>query len=230
MDFHFMASTFPKIVSVLPMTLYISIVATVIGFIFAVLIAVARERQIPVLAPVLGVLVSFVRGTPILVQLYVVYYGLPRLLVALDGRGGSLPATLIAISAYAINAAANLSETVRSAYHSIDSRQYQAALSVGMTPTRGIVRIVVPQLITNLIPNFANFFLDLLKDTSLVYNIGIIEIMGKSNILASFGFQYLEAYLDALFVYLITCWVFAKVLQLAELYAKKHVFNHVKTA
>lgn len=230
MDFNFMVKSFPKLVAVLPMTLYIAFVSLLIGFIAAVLIAIARERKIPILAQILGVLVSFVRGTPVLVQLYMVYYGLPRFLMYLANQGvnvkaNSLPPLLIAIFAYAINAAANLSETVRSAYHSVDRRQFEAGLSVGMTPTRAITRIVIPQLITNLIPNFSNFCLDLLKDTALVYNIGVVEIMAKSNIIASFGFQYLEAYLDALVIYLITCWVIGKLLQIAEQFAKRRVFQ-----
>lgn len=225
-----MFNSLPKLISVLPMTLYITFISLIIGFAAAVIIAIVREREIPILSQVLGILVSFVRGTPVLVQLYMVYYGLPRLLVYLEQQGvsvksGSLPPLLIAVFAYSINSAANLSETIRSAYHSVDSGQIRAGLSVGMTPTMTIIRIVIPQLITNLIPNFSNFCLDLIKDTALVYNIGVVEIMAKSNIIASFGFQYLEVYLDALIIYLVTCFVIGKLLQIAEEVANKKVLQ-----
>lgn len=230
MDFHFMIDSLPKLISVIPMTIYISVVSVIVGFALAAIIAIIREKKIKVLSQIFAVLVSFVRGTPILVQLYVIYYGLPQFLYYLQNQGvnvklGSLPHLVIAISAYSLNAAANLSETIRSAYHSVDKDQYQAALSVGMTPSLSMRRIVIPQLIPNLIPNFSNFFLDLIKDTALVYNIGIIEIMAKSNIIASFGFKYLETYLDALLLYLVICFVFGKILSLTETYVTRRVFS-----
>ncbi|MFT8362255.1 MAG: amino acid ABC transporter permease [Sporolactobacillus sp.] len=236
MNIKFTLESLPQVASVLPVTLFIAIVATFVGFLLAIGIAIARERKIKVLAQVLGVLVSFIRGTPMIVQLYVVYYGLPQLLMylanlGLDVQPQSLPHMIIAVSAYALNAAANLSETIRSAYRSVDYGQYEAAISVGMTPTRAMRQIIIPQLIVNLVPNFSNFFLDLIKDTSLVYNIGIVEIMAKANIIASLGFQYLETYLDALFVYLVICFVFGKLLQVVEVLLRKHVFsNSLKTA
>lgn len=225
MDLQFMLKSLPKLIAVLPMTLYLAFIALVIGLIAAVGIVIVRELKVPFFAKLFAILVSFVRGTPILVQLYVVYYGLPRLFLLLGGHAANhLPSILIAILAYAINAAANLSESIRSAYHSVDPRQYRAALSVGLTPRRAITRIVVPQAVINFIPNFSNVGLDLLKDTALVYNIGIIEIMGRANIVASFGFQYLETYLDALLIYLVVCWIIGKGLQLCEHALSRNVF------
>ncbi|MFT8823825.1 amino acid ABC transporter permease, partial [Liquorilactobacillus satsumensis] len=176
-DSKFAIDSFPKILSVAPMTIYLAIVATLIGFVIAILIVIVRERQIKFLNPIVAILVSFIRGTPIIVQMYVVYYGLPQLLVLLKGMGFStdpngLSAIVIAISAYSLNASANISESIRSAYHSVDPQQYEAAITVGMKPIRSMTRIVIPQLIANFIPNFSNLFLDLIKDTALVYNIG----------------------------------------------------------
>lgn len=90
-----------------------------------------------------------------------------------------------------------------------------------MTPFRAMKQIVVPQLIANLLPNLTNILLDLVKDTALVYNIGIVEIMGQANIISSLGFKYLgfkylETYLDALIVYIVICWVIARLFQLTE--------------
>ena len=90
-----------------------------------------------------------------------------------------------------------------------------------MTPLRAIIQIVVPQLIANLIPNFTNIFLDLIKDTALVYNIGIVEIMGEANIISAIGFKYLETYVDALIIYIIICWFFAKLFQVIELIIRR---------
>lgn len=82
-DTKFAVDSFSQIASVAPVTLLIAIVAAVVGLLLAILVAVVRERQVKVLAPIVAVIVSFVRGTPIIVQLYVVYYGLPQLLVVM---------------------------------------------------------------------------------------------------------------------------------------------------
>lgn len=232
-DSHFAITSFPQILAAAPMTIILSIVATVIGLILAVLVVIVRERKIKILNPIVGVLVSFIRGTPIIVQMYVVYYGLPQLLVILNSMGlntnpNGLPAMVIAVTAYSLNCVANLSESIRSAYHSVDPKQYEAAISVGMRPTRAITRIVIPQLIANLIPNFSNVFLDLVKDTALVYNIGIVEIMAKANIISSIGFKYIETYLDALIIYILICWVFAKLFQITEVIVRRRVFHTQK--
>lgn len=222
-DLKFARESLPQIGAAVPMTLLITLVATVAGLALAILVVVIREKRppLPVVTPVVATLVSFIRGTPILVQLYVVYYGLPQLLVIMKGWGmnvspDGLPALLIAFLAYSLNAAANLSESIRSAYHAVDPGQYEAAVAVGMTPVRAMIQIVIPQLIANLLPNLTNIVLDLVKDSALVYNIGIVEIMGEANIISALGFKYLETYLDALLGYLVICWVLARIFQLLE--------------
>ncbi len=213
-DLNFAKDSFNQILAATPLTLIVALVATIIGLGLAILVVIAREKRIPVLSQFLVILVSFIRGTPILVQLYVVYYGLPQLLVLMNEWGwntnpNGLPAIIIAFSAYGLNAMANLSESIRAAYHSVDFGQYEAALSIGMTPFRAMTQI-------NLIPNFTNIFLDLIKDTALIYNIGLVEIMGQANIVSSIGFKYLETYTDALIIYIIICWIFAQLFRLVE--------------
>lgn len=227
-DLNFAKNSFNQILAATPLTLIVALVATIIGLGLAILVVIAREKRIPFLSQFLAVLVSFIRGTPILVQLYVVYYGLPQLLVLMNGWGWNTNpnglAIIIAFSAYGLNAMANLSESIRAAYHSVDFGQYEAALSIGMTPFRAMTQIVIPQLIINLIPNFTNIFLDLIKDTALIYNIGLVEIMGQANIVSSIGFKYLETYTDALIIYIIICWIFAQVFRLAERKLRQRYF------
>lgn len=227
-DSKFAINSFPKILSVVPTTIVLSAVATVIGLVLAILMVIIRERKIKVLDSIVAVYVSFIRGTPIIVQLYVVYYGLPQLILAIRGMSfnttsNGLPTMLIAVLAYSLNASANISESIRSAYHSVDYQQYEAAVTVGMRPARAMTRIVIPQLITNFITNFSNLFLDLVKDTAIVYNIGIVEIMAKANILSSLGFKYIETYLDALIIYVSICWIFAKLFYVIEVITRKSV-------
>lgn len=229
MNFNFMIQSMPKLLSVLPVTIFLSLIGVIVGLIAAVPISIVREKRIPVLAQLFDLYISLFRGIPIIVQIYIVYYGLPRLLFLLNqnnpgAKGFTMPSMVIGIVAFALNSSANLSEAIRSAYHGVDKSQYDAALSVGLTRTTAFKKVVIPQLIPNFIPNFTNILLDLIKDTALVYNIGIVEIMGQANILASFSFNYLEAYLDALVIYLVVCFVFAMILSLLENKIKKHVF------
>ncbi len=225
-DLSFARQALPQIIAATPMALLIAAVATLAGLLLAILVVIVRERPLPLVTPLVATLVSFIRGTPILVQLYLVYYGLPQLLVVLKGWGwpvdpDGLSALLIAFVAYALNAAANLSESIRAALHAVDRGQYEAAVTVGMPPARAIRRIVVPQLIANLLPNLTNIVLDLVKDTALVYNIGIVEVMGEANIISALGFKYLETYLDALLVYIVTCWLIARLFQLSEFIVRR---------
>ena len=199
-DIKFAEQSFGPILAAAPLTLLVGLGATLIGLLLAILVVVIRERKVPVLNPIFATLVSFIRGTPILVQLYVVYYGLPRLIGWIAGTDTSptgMPAIIIAFTAYSLNAMANISESILAAYHAVDPGQLEAALSVGMSPLSSQVRIVIPQLITNLLPNLTNIMLDLIKDTALIYNIGLTEIMGEANIISSEGFSYLETYIDA---------------------------------
>lgn len=224
-DLKFAEQSFGQILSGAPLTLLVGLGATFIGLVLAIIVVIVREKEIPVLNPIFATIVSFIRGTPILVQLYVVYYGLPRLLGWLAGTDTSptgMPAILIAFTAYSLNAMANLSESIRAAYHAVDPGQREAGLSVGMTPFTTQIRIVIPQLITNLLPNFTNIMLDLIKDTALIYNIGLSEIMGKANIISSEGFKYLETYVDALIIYIIICWVFIYIFRAIENAIRRH--------
>lgn len=224
-DLKFAEQSFGQILSAVPMTLLVGLGATLIGLVLAIFVVVIRERKIPILNPLCATIVSFIRGTPILVQLYVVYYGLPRLLGAIAGTDNSptgMPAIVIAFTAYSLNAMANLSESIRAAYHSVDPGQREAGLVVGMSPWTTQVRIVIPQLITNFLPNFTNIMLDLIKDTALIYNIGLTEIMGEANIISSEGFKYLETYVDALIIYIVICWLFIYIFRLVETLIRRH--------
>lgn len=226
-DMHFAIRAFPEILSAAPMTLFLSVISTLIGILFAALIAFLRIKKIPVLNELSVVFVSMIRGTPILVQLFVVYYGLPEFLSYLQTKGfalsaNGLPHLLIAIIAFTFNASAYLSEVFRSAYRSVDSGQMEAALSVGMNGFQALIRIIIPQALTAAIPNFSNVFIELLKDTSLAYNIEVVELMAKSNVVAALGLNYLEAYVDALIIYLVICFLFSQFFHLLELRFKKY--------
>lgn len=226
-DVKFAVDSFPKILTGVPMTLFITIFSIMIGLIIGLIIAIIKINKVPVLSQIAAVYVSFIRGTPILVQLYVVFYGIPELLTYLNQNGmhisqKGIPNIAISLIAFTLNASAYLSENIRSALTSVDKGQYEAAYSVGMTEIQCLRRIIIPQALVVALPNFSNVFLEITKDTSLAFTVMITEIMAQASIQASTGYKYLEAYVDAAIIYFIVCFIFGKIFEVTENKLKKY--------
>jgi len=221
-DIEFAIKIFPKILEAVPITLFITIFSIVIGLIIGLFIAICRINKVPILKNIAAIYVSFIRGTPILVQLYVVFYGLPELFTYLhESRGWNLssnaiPHIAIVLIAFTLNASAYLSENIRSALSSVDKGQVEAAYSVGMTSVQSLKRIIIPQALVAALPNFSNVFLEIAKDTSLAFSVMVVEIMATATVEASSGYKYLEAYVDASIIYFIICFIFAKFFVILE--------------
>jgi L-cystine transport system permease protein len=227
-DVQFAIKSFPKILAGVPMTVFITIFSITIGLFIGLLIAICRINKIPVLKSVAAVYVSFIRGTPVLIQLYIVFYGLPEFLTYLHQSRGlnvspnGLPHITVALIAFSMNASAYLSENIRSALNSVDKGQVEAAYSVGMTSSQSLRRIVIPQALVAALPNFSNVFLEITKDTSLAFSVMIVEIMANATIQASSGYKYLETYVDAAIIYFIVCYIFGKVFVILENRLKRY--------
>ncbi|PJI07603.1 MULTISPECIES: amino acid ABC transporter permease [Clostridium] len=226
-DTKFAMDSFPKILAGVPMTLFITIFAIMIGLVVGLVISIVKIKKVPVLSQIAGIYISFVRGTPILVQLYVVFYGIPELLTYINRSGihvsqKGIPNLAISLIAFTLNASAYLSENIRSALNSVDKGQYEAAYSVGMTELQCLKRIVIPQALVVAVPNFSNVFLEITKDTSLAFTVMVTEIMAKASIQASNGYKYLEVYVDAAIIYFIVCFIFGKLFDFVENRLKKY--------
>jgi len=232
-DIQFAIKTFPRILAAVPLTLFITIFSIMIGLIIGLFIAICRMNKIPVLKNIAAIYVSFIRGTPILVQLYVVFYGLPELLTYLHQTRGwnlssnNIPHITIVLIAFTLNASAYLSENIRSALGSVDKGQFEAAYSVGMTNFQSLKRIIIPQALVVALPNFSNVFLEITKDTSLAFSVMVVEIMATATIEASSGYKYLETYVDASIIYFIICFLFAKLFVVLE--NRLSIYKKIKT-
>ena len=151
------------------------------------------------------------RGTPLLVQIYLAYYGLPKVLNHLGDRYGwsldvsSIPAVAFIYLAFTLNVGAYASETIRAAIEAIDRGQMEAALSVGMTRWQGMRRIVLPQAFTIALPSLGNTVIALLKDTSLAFLVSVVELMEEAKIQAARGLQFFEVYVVAALIYWVVC-------------------------
>ncbi|MDP4145114.1 MAG: amino acid ABC transporter permease [Bacillota bacterium] len=215
----------PKLLSRLHITLLIVLLATVIGLILGIILALFRLYKIPVLNEFAIAYISFVRGTPILVQMFIVYYGLPLLLMNIGIDINRWDKLYFVIITYGLNAAAFKAEIVRSAIKSVPIGQAEAAYSVGMTRLQTFFRIIAPQAVLIVLPNLGTTIVGLLQDTSLAFTLGIVDVMGKVNAIAAASYRSLEGYVAAAIIFLALAILLEKGFSAIE--KRLYVNNHV---
>ncbi len=226
-DFEYMLRSFPQILKYAPVTLMVTVGAMVFGLIIGLATALVKLYRVPVLRWIAAVYVSFTRGTPLLVQIYLTYYGIPKLMAFLGDRFswtanvGDIPTIVYVYVAFSLNVGAYLSESVRSAIESVDKGQYEAAYSVGMGRLQTMFRIILPQAFAVALPNFGNTFISLMKDTSLAFVIAFVEIMGQAKIVGARSLRFFEVYIDSALIYWGMCLAAERGIALLEKKAKK---------
>lgn len=171
-DFSFIIDFLPKLLSTLGITLMIVTGSLLIGIIVGFLIALPRLYQLPVLQTCSKVYISFFRGTPILIQLFLFYYGLPELLMLIQIDMTRAPVLVFVILTYGLHTGAYMSEMIRAAVTAVDRGQIEAAYAIGMKGHQVFRRIVFPQALAIAVPVFSNTVIALLKDTSLAFTLG----------------------------------------------------------
>lgn len=208
-DTEFFWTLFRNIWPGVPVSFVIVIVALVFGLPLGYLIAIARFRHIKVASPVCTFLVSFIRGTPMIVQIYICYSLLPSLLNALfqanqiDIDIFNVPYILYAFVVFVINTMAISSEAFRGSLSGVDKGQMEAAVSIGLSSFQAYRRIIIPQTLVSALPVICNITINLLKGTSLVYIMGVMDITAIAREAASLEFCYVEAYLVLFILYLV---------------------------
>lgn len=193
----------PQLLSRLHITLLIVLSATAIGLIFGIILALFRVYNVPVLNQISIIYISFMRGTPILVQMFIVYYGLPMLLIKIGININRWDKLYFIIITYGLNAAAFKAEMIRAAIVNIPIGQVEAAYSVGMTKLQAFARIIAPQSVIIILPTLGITLVGLLQDTSLAFTLGIIDVMGKVNAIAANTYRSLEGYVSAAIIFFI---------------------------
>ena len=175
----------------------LTLVSFTIGMVIAILSALLIINKVPLLSQLMRFYVWVFRGTPLLVQLFIVYWGICNPM-----KISNLVACVIALS---LNVGAYASETIRAAILSIDRGQWEASYSIGMTYQQAFWRIIVPQAAKVSVPPLFNTFISLVKDTSLASNIMIAEMFRKAQEFAASSLKYLLIYSEAALIYLIFC-------------------------
>jgi polar amino acid transport system permease protein len=186
-------------------TVWISVVAQIIGVILGLFLALMRMSRYPFLSWPARAYIWFFRGSPLLVQVLLLWDGLPRVLPAL-----LLPAWACVVVAFSLNEGAYMSEIVRAGITSVDAGQMEAAKSLGMRFSLGMRRIVLPQAARVIIPPLGNEFNNMLKTTSIASVIGLIELTGAAETYGSQDFVIFELLIVATVYYLLltTIWGF----------------------
>lgn len=203
MDFSFIIEILPTLIKTLPLTLYIFFFSAIFGFLLAVVMAAIRIRRIPVLSQIFSIYSSFMRSTPGIIHIFIVYYGLPVLVANFGVNINSISRVTFSVVALVLYNGAFVAEILRPAYLAVSREQHEAAISVGMTSWQRHRRIIIPQVVPIALPSLGNALIDLLKDTSLLFLIGLIDIMGQANIIITntYGVYQLEVYVAIALIY-----------------------------
>ncbi|MEC9489205.1 MAG: amino acid ABC transporter permease [Halanaerobium sp.] len=201
--------SFPALVEGLRVTLILTLVSIVFGFILGILLALGKVYGNRPIYWLTHSIIEIIRGTPLLVQLFILYYGLPP-------YGIRLSPLTAAIIGFSINSGAYQAEYLRGSIQSISSGQMRAALSIGMSKWQAIRHVIMPQALRRVIPAWTNEFIYLLKYTSLAYIIGAPEMMAQAKFVASRNYEFFNVYLITAFVYLVIVVFFTQIFSWVE--------------
>ena len=221
-EFSFMLESFFSLLNYVPVTLFLAIASMLLASVLGLLCAIVLLRRLPGLTQLVRLYLLLGRAVPTMVMLYIVYFGLPVLLMAVTQATGietgyqHVPPMAFAILGLTLHTGAYLAEIFRAALLSVDKGQMEAALSVGMTWFQGFYRIVFRQAAVVAMPMLANQFLGLIKGTSIVFTITVVELLGGAKIACAEHYRYLETYLVVALMYWGMSLVFERLFLAAE--------------
>ncbi len=198
----------PIILEALWVTLQVSVLAMVLGIILGVVLAIMRVSKNPIISTPAGIYVWFWRGTPVIVQLLLFFFGLKQLIDE-DIFRDNWTRFRAGVIIFALNEAAYMAEIARAGILSVESGQMDAAKSLGMTNLQAMRRIILPQALRVMVPPTGNEFIAILKNTSVLFVIGIVELTNAARIQSARSFKFMELYTVAAFWYLMVVTLFS---------------------
>lgn len=229
LDYEFMGQDIPVLLRALPATITLTLWSMLVALLFAVACGAFILVRIPVLKQLVIVINTFIKGVPLVIQLLFCYYAVPIVAKGLDGFLGyhfdprNPPYFPAAVLALGLNFGAYITDVVVSSVRAIDHGQIEAGKACGMRRREIIWHILLPQVVVVSIPDMGNYFIWLLKGTSVASLVGVAELLGTAKISASQNYDFLEAYLVAALLYWVVCVVAEWLLNL--LYVKLGKFN-----
>ena len=212
----------PELLSALPLTLAITFTAMVAGFVLALIATTFRIRRIPVIAQLADIYVSYARSVPVVLQLFVAFYGLPVLVAGL-GIDDFVSPTIAAMLGLSLYHGGYLSEVMRPAYLAVERGQHDAADSLGYTFGQKLLRVVAPQAVHVALPGYGNAIIYLIHNVALVMYIGAADVMATAHLVMERDYnQYqFETYLVLAVLYSVLCLVAWLIVRFFELRSAK---------
>lgn len=209
MDFSFLSKYNMFFINGAKLTLFLAFFTVLFGSILGLLLSLMKLSNSKILKAISSTYIEFVRGTPILVQLYIVYYGLPSL-------GIEFPDVLAGIITLSLNSAAYVAEIIRAGISAVDKGQMEAARSLGMSNAQAMRHIIIPQAFKNILPALGNEFIVVVKESSIVSVIGIHELMYNADTVRGNTFRPFEPLIIAALLYFVMTFTLSKVLGVVE--------------
>ncbi|MCB4207846.1 amino acid ABC transporter permease [Arthrobacter sp. UM1] len=209
-------SFWPILKAGLLVTIPLALLSFALGLVIALVLAVMRISRVTPLAWLSRAYVSVIRGTPMLVQLFVIFYGLPNLGITLD------PWTTITI-ALSMNVGGYAAEVIRAAIESVPRGQWEAAHTIGMSRSLTLRRVILPQAARLSVPPLSNTFISLVKDTSLASLVTVAELFRKAQDVAAFSNEFLLIYMEAGLIY----WIICMALSVPQPFIERRLSRHV---
>lgn len=198
-DINWFFELFPVVIPALKVTLNISLISLVLTIILSLVIAIIRYFKVPVLTQFFSVYITFFRATPLVAQLFILYFGLPCIFEPLQAMD-AFQATVIALT---LNTASFTAEIFRAALESVEIGQIEACYSMGMTKMQTMTRAILPQAFVVALPSLGNQFIGIIKGSALGFTVGLADIMAKAKIEAALSLRFFEAYLCVTLIYLV---------------------------
>ena len=194
----FLESFWPIVLGGITGTIPLALMSFAIGLVLALAVALMRLSRNRVVSGIARFYVSVIRGTPLLVQLFVIFYGLPAVGVVIDPWPS-------AIAAFSLNVGGYAAEVIRAAILSVPKGQWEAGFTIGMSHAKTLRRIILPQAARVSVPPLSNTFISLVKDTSLASLILVTELFRVAQQIAAFSQQFMLLYLEAALIYWLFC-------------------------
>ena len=209
-NFELMQSAFPLLIAGACITVEITALTVFFGMVIGICVSLIRMSDFKILRWMGNVYVDFIRGTPLLIQIFLVYFALPSII------GHRVDAYFAAISACSINSGAYVAEVFRGGIQSIDVGQMEAGRSLGMTWWQTMRYIILPQAFKRIIPPLGNEFIAMLKDSSLVSVIGFEELTRRGQLIIARTYASFEIWMAVAIIYLILTFTVARLTGLLE--------------
>lgn len=205
-------TVWPQLLEAVPFTIYFIVMSSVVSLLAGILVALIRIPRLPVLYQLTEVWMSFVRSMPFVLLLFLSYFLLPLPLQTLGIDTNAIPKEVYVYVAMIIHYGPIIAEVIRPAYEAVPRGQTEAAIAFGLSAWHRVTRILLPQALPIMLPGMVNQLIEIIKDTSLMYMIGLMDLMGRANLLIHLrmGEGKLECYIAVAIIY----WILISALEL----------------